>query len=162
MNEPIRAEGGVRVFCSFRTEGRLYGIDAAQVQEISTQTAITPVPQAPSAVRGLANLRSRIYLVMDVRPILGHAPLACTGDSRLIVLKPQVAERLGVLVEHGGDIVHARAGQIEEPPPPALSGAEACVGRSPGVIAGVCKLDGELMNIIDSTRLVEAVKAAMQ
>jgi len=52
MNEPIEAGGGMRLFCSFRTEGRLYGIDAAQIREVSAQVVFTPVPQAPPAVRG--------------------------------------------------------------------------------------------------------------
>ena len=162
MNEPVKAGDGIRVFCSFRTEGRLYGIDAAQVREISTQTVVTPVPQAPPAVRGLANLRSRIYLVVDVRPILGLAPVPCTEESRLIIVKSHLAENLGILVEHGGDIVHACRAQVEEAPPPAVETGEVGGRTPPAVAVGVCKLDGGLMNIIDAARLVEAMEALMQ
>ena len=162
MNEPIEAHGGTRLFCSFRTEGRLYGMDAAQVREISTQVTCTPVPQAPPAVWGLANLRSRIYLVVDVRPLLGLPPVPCTNSSRLIILKPHLAENLGILVEHGGDIVRVSAGQIEEAPPPAVAAADASIDRATAITAGVCKLEGELMNIIDSAKLVEALEALMQ
>lgn len=159
MNELIRSEGDVRVFCSFRTQGRLYGVDAAQVREISTQTVFTPVPQAPAAVRGLANLRSRIYLVIDIRPILGLAPIACTQDSRLIVLKPHLAENLGILVEQGGDIVHAHLSQIEEASTTPDEATKTATRGQSAVIAGVCKLDAELMNIIDLTRVVKSTEA---
>ncbi len=159
MDESIEMDSGTRLFCSFRTGGRLYGIDAAQVREVSAQIACTPIPQAPSAVRGLANLRSRIYVVVDIRPILGLPPAECTSDSRLIVLKPQVAEDLGILVEHGGDIVRVSAAQIEEASPQSARAADSPAERSSAVIVGVCKLDSELMNIIDSAKLVEALEA---
>jgi len=155
MSELVKADGDDRMFCSFRTEGRLYGIDIAQVGEISAQVAFTPVPQAPPAVRGLANLRSRVYLVVDVRPVLGLPPVECTEDSRLIVLKPHLAENFGVLVEHGGDIVRVSAARIEETPPSAT-------GDHPqDVVVGVCKLEHDLMNIIDAAILVEAVKTSI-
>ena len=162
MNEPVEASGGIRVFCSFRTEGRLYGIDAAQVREVSAQVVLTPVPQAPPAVRGLTNLRSRVYLVVDVRPVLGLPPVECTADSRLIVLQPHLAENFGILVEHGGDIVRVSAARIEETLPPAAGTVDAAGDRPPDVVVSVGKLDSELMNIIDAARLVESLEALMK
>jgi len=159
MNEPIQADRGIRLFCSFRTEGRLYGIDAVQVREVSAQVRFTPVPQAPPAVRGLVNLRSRVYLVVDVRPVLGLAPVECSADSRLIVLKPHLAENLGILVEHGGDIVRVNAAEIEETPQPPVAAGEATLDQPAAITVGVCKLGGELMNIIDSAKFVEALGA---
>ena len=175
MTELLEDDVAVRLFCSFRTQGRLYGIDAAQVREISTQVTCTPVPQAPLAVRGLANLRSRIFLVVDIRPALGLEPAKCTSESRLIVLKPHLCEDLGILVEEGGDIIRVSAGQIEAA---AQSGqatpqASALAPRAGGAVtdssgdrpsmvtAGVCKLENELMTIVDSLRVVESVKALM-
>lgn len=161
MSDPIETDSGTRLFCCFRTEGRLYGIDAVQVREVSAQPRFTPVPHAPPAVRGLTNLRSRIYLAIDLRPVLGLAPLEFTADSRLIVLKPELAENLGILVEHGGDIVRVNAAQIEESPAPA-GGAEAAVEQLTAITSGVCKLEGELMNIIDAAKLVEALEVLMR
>ena len=88
--------------------------------------------------------------------------MPCSDDSRLIILKPHLAENLGILVEHGGDIVRVSAEQIEEAPPPAAAAADASADRATVLTAGVCKLDGELMNIIDSAKLVEALEALMQ
>lgn len=162
MAELVRAGEGIRVFCSFRTEGRLYGIDAAQVREISTQVSVTPVPQAPAAVRGLTSLRSRIYLVIDMRIFLGLKQLECTDSSRLIILKSQLAENLGILVEHTGDIVHVPAAQIEDAPAAAAEYAETRDEKFTGVVAGVCKLEGELMNIIEPARVIEALESSIR
>ncbi len=162
MNE-LAADISTRLFCSFRTQGRLYGIDATQVREVSTQVDCTAVPQAPPAIRGLTNLRSRIYLVVDVRPLLGLEPAECTAESRLIVVKPDVAEDLGILVEHGGDIIHVDVNQIEgAPAATAATGDDASGERALDVTAGVCKLESELMTIIDAARIVEALSGLMK
>lgn len=150
MSNLMPAPSPVRSFCTFRTQDRLYGIDVTQVREVSTQAALTPVPQAPPIVRGLANLRSRIYLVLDIRPALSLAPLEYTSASRLIVLHPRVAESLGLFVERGGDIVRVSSDQIEQVSPPAAD--NPAIQATP--VVGVCKLDAELMMIIDPAKLV--------
>lgn len=154
MSSLVPAQTAVRSFCTFRAQDRLYGIDVTQVREVSTRVMMTPVPQAPPLVRGLVNLRSRIYLVLDVRPALSLPPLACTPDSRLIVLHPRVAESLGLFVERGGDIVRVSADRIEQAAPPAAASPET----SAAPVVGVCKLDAELMMVIDPARLVDALE----
>jgi purine-binding chemotaxis protein CheW len=162
MNELARDDTAVRLFCSFRVQGRLYGIEAACVREVSTQVGCTPVPLSPPAVRGLTNLRSRIYLVLDIAPVLGFERTACDAASRLLVLKPQIAEDLGVLVEAGGEIIRAPEDQIERTAQTADDSGNESGGRPAPVTAGVCKLDTELMTIIDAARLVAAARDSMR
>jgi purine-binding chemotaxis protein CheW len=157
MNEAVHAQPGTRSFCTFREDRRLYGIDVLSLREISTAMAVTPVPPAVAAVRGLANLRSRILLVLDLRPLLGLAPVACTEDSRLIIFKPSVAEDTGLLVDRGGDIVAVVKDRVET----VDENLPAQKGRAEDdplpLVVGVCKLEKELMMIIDATRLASTV-----
>jgi purine-binding chemotaxis protein CheW len=154
MSDLVAGVAGDRSFCTFRVDDRLYGVDVASVREVSTHVALTPVPQAPPIVRGLVNLRSRLYLVLDLRPALGLPPVARTADSRLIVLHPRVAENLGLFVERGGDIVRVAWNQIEELAQPAADGPAA--PATP--VVGVCKLAAELLMIVDPAKLVGAVE----
>src|SRR3954464_4532443 len=98
MHEPALRDVGTRSFCTFRADRRLYGIDVSSLREISTSVPITPVPPAPPAVCGLANLRSRVFLILDLRPLLGLPPTESTPDSRLLIFKPAVAQDTGLLV----------------------------------------------------------------
>jgi len=151
---PIAA-AGPRMFCTFRVQDRLYGIDVHMVREVSTHVTMTPVLQAPPIIRGLINLRSRIFLVLDLRAALGFPTTACTADSRLIVLKATVAENVGLLVDRGGEIVNVNEEQIENEPGSDLATAgEARLTP----VTGVCKLAAELMMIIDPNRLIEATE----
>src|SRR5262245_18930488 len=105
MHDLTQTRSELHAFCTFRADQRLFGIDVACLREINTNTVITPVPPAPPVVRGLANLRSRVHLILDLRPLLGLPPADCTPDSRLIMLKPAVTEDVGLLVDRGGDIL---------------------------------------------------------
>lgn len=157
MNEIVQTDTATRSFCTFRADRRLYGIDVLSLREISTPMAITPVPPAISAVRGLANLRSRILLVLDLRPLLGMTPVPCTEESRLLVLKPSIAQDTGLLVDSGGDILAVPIDQIETIDQVPSSPNEATGEDSHALIFGVCKLEKELMMIIDATRLADTV-----
>ncbi|MBC8107416.1 MAG: chemotaxis protein CheW [Anaerolineae bacterium] len=153
MNELAKTGVAVRSFYTFRLGPRLGGIELSHVREISPHLPTTPVPQAPPAVRGLTNLRSRIYLVLDLRPLLGSSPTECTAESRLIILKPEVAQDVSVLVESGADIVHVKPAQIE----PASSHADVQAGAASSMITDVCKLELELLMIVDPKLLIDAV-----
>jgi len=165
MNDLALRDSTHRAFCTFRAGAQLYGIDVASLREISTNTAITPVPPAPAVVRGLANLRSRILLVLDLRAMLGMPPLnETTSDSRLIVLKPIIAEDVGLLVDSGGNIVSAPIETIESVKQslPATTAMNESSDDVQPIVVGVCKLEHELLMIIDATRLSSDVAQVMQ
>jgi purine-binding chemotaxis protein CheW len=153
MNEPALRPSAVRSFCTFHADQRLYGIEVKYLREISTPLAITPVPPASSAVRGLANLRSRILLVLDLRALLGLPPIDCTDDNRLIILKPTVAEDIGLLVDRGGNILAVPEDDIDH----TEHGEE-----SKQLVGGVCKLKNELMTIIDVRQLADIVAGQLR
>jgi purine-binding chemotaxis protein CheW len=157
MPEPVVRDLSTRSFCTFRADQRLYGVDVSSLREISTSMAITPVPPAPAAVRGLANLRSRILLVLDLRPLLGLPPVACTEDSRLIVFKPAVAEETGLLVDRGGDILAVPQNRIEAIDENLPASKQPAGDELLPLVVGVCKLEKELMMIVDATRLAGTV-----
>ena len=147
-----------RSFCTFRLGPRLYGIDVAQVREVSPLLPMTPVPQAPPAVHGLFNLRSRIYLALDLRPLLTLPVVQSTPASRLLILRQEIGQDLGVLVEIGGDIVHAPADSIE------ASGASPDPNsqENSSLVAGACKLPGELMIVVDVAGIARIVSNLMR
>lgn len=162
MNDLIPAsEAGSQTFCTFRAQQRLYGIEVAYVREVSTQVVVTPVPQAPPIVRGLANLRSRIFLVLDLRALLGLPVTDCTSESRLIVLQSRVAEHVGLLVDRVGEIIRVLPEQIEVNLRGVTDAIQPAERSQSALVIGVCKLENELMMILDPARLIEATDRAI-
>lgn len=160
MIELAKSQSAARTILTFRVRGRLYGLEVNHVREVSTHFACTPVPLAPPLVRGLANIRSRIYLVLDAGIATGSTPADCTAESRLIVLHPGVAENLGLLVEHGGDIVQVPADQVE--PAVAAGARESSDRQACSPVVALCKLDEVLVMLIDPARVVAALESAIR
>lgn len=161
MHEMGPMDSVIRAFCTFRADGRLYGIDLTHLREISTNVTTTPVPQAPPGIRGLANLRSRIYLVLDFRPLLGLPRADCTSESRLIIFKATVVEDLGLLVDSGGEIVRVAQNLIEACGESSSMLAESTTGAAAPLVTGICKLEKELMMIVDPTRFADAIASSI-
>jgi purine-binding chemotaxis protein CheW len=149
-----------RLFYTFRVHGRLYGLDLAQVREVSTQVDCTPVPQTPPLVRGMANLRSRIFLVLDSGAAVRGEPSQRTPESRLIVLQERVAASLALLVDRGGEVVRVPANEIEDTPRPELANSPG--DSQTGPVVALCKLEGELMMLIDPLRIIAALETAIR
>jgi chemotaxis signal transduction protein len=143
----IQGEVATRNFVSFWVGGRLYGIDILDVREINSETSFTPIFHAPPEVRGYVNIRGQIHLVIDPRLPLGMSADATTGTGtgksrqQLLIFKPQVAETFALLVDRVGDIIPVPIDRIEAP--------EASSAGLSAHSAGVCKLDGRLMELLD-------------
>jgi chemotaxis signal transduction protein len=161
---PAAETARVNHYCTFRLSGHLFGFDIRSVREVNAQTALTPVPHAPPVVRGYVNLRGHIFLVLDLRLLLGMEPAPVTADSRLLIFKATVGESFGVLVDRIGDIVAVDAGLTEgwraDEPPPGGEGPVA--GRAGERVAGIARLEGELLVIVDPHTLLPAVAAALR
>jgi purine-binding chemotaxis protein CheW len=67
---------GIRQFATFRVADMFMGIELARVQELLRYQEMTWVPLAAPMIAGLINLRGQIVTVVDMRRILGLAPVA--------------------------------------------------------------------------------------
>jgi len=118
-----------------------YGVEIASVQEIIRATDITPVPGAPSHVRGVINLRGKIIPVVDLRKRFNLAVIASSESQRIIVVELG-EKRIGMLVDSVSQVIKVPSGVVEEMPEEATSVDE-------NFIRGVGKLENRLIIILD-------------
>lgn len=102
-------------FATFFVGDLLLGVDIRLVQEINRQLDITPVPNAPSHVRGVINLRGEVATVIDLRRVLGLPPAEETRDTRNLIVHSQ-EEAIGLLVDKISDILTLRPEDVASPP----------------------------------------------
>jgi purine-binding chemotaxis protein CheW len=126
---------------TFYVDDALLGIPIAQVEEINHHLELTPVPHVPPCVRGLMNLRGEVVTVVDLRVVLGLEPTAISRRTCNVVVRSR-GEQVGILADRVGDVIRARRAEIE-PPPANAAGAD---GR---FLSGVCKLENELLSLLD-------------
>ena len=121
-----------------------YGVEIASVQEIIRATDITPVPGAPSHVRGVINLRGKIIPVVDIRRRFNLAVIESSDAQRIIVVELG-QKRIGMLVDSVSQVIKVPSGVVEEMPEEAVSVDE-------NYIKGVGKFDSRLIIILDLNR----------
>lgn len=142
---PMQADRG-GLFCTFNLAGYFFGIEVDWVQEVIRYQEMTPVPLANGVVTGLINLRGQIVVAMDLRPRLNLPP---RDEDRLPmnVVVRDGDSTVSLLVDEIGDVLKVDASQYE-PVPPTLTNLE------PGLIRCVYKLEGKLLLILDTARVV--------
>jgi purine-binding chemotaxis protein CheW len=137
---------------TFRLGDRLLGIDIAAIREINRVGEMTPVPDAPAAVRGVINLRGDVVTVLDLRVMLDLDPAPLTLQSRWIILDAGT-ERVGLLVDRVEDVTTV-ALQDAEGLPPTASPTEQRHFQA------VYQLDQDLLVLLDVTHLVDVPSRA--
>jgi chemotaxis signal transduction protein len=152
--------GPAKPYCTFRLGEGLFGIDIGLVHSVNLPPTLTPIPHAPAIVRGYANLRGQIQLVMDIKRLLGFGPIEMTPETRLVLFQPIADEVFGVLVDRIGDIARLRPDQIEKRRPPELPGTDEAE-LDEELLSGVGKLDGELLILLDARQLPHAVRRVL-
>lgn len=128
--------------------GQQFGLPIAKVQDVFVPERLTPVPLAPPDVAGVLNLRGRIITAIDLRRRLALA--GPTRDARAMAIGVEWrSESYGLLIDAIGEVMRLDLAEREANPinlDPALA----------MVSAGVHRLEGGLMVILDIDRVLEA------
>jgi purine-binding chemotaxis protein CheW len=126
---------------------QLFGLPIARVQDVFMPDRLTRVPLASAEIAGVLNLRGRIVTALDMRCRLGLPPR--TGD------KPPMAvgieshgESYGLLIDTVGEVLKL-ADDTREANPVNLD------RRLARVSAGVHRLDGQLLVVLDVDRVLD-------
>lgn len=143
--------------CTFWIEDRLFGIDILDIKEVDAEIGFTKIYHASEKVKGYVNIRGNIYLIIDLRVMLGYESKMLNSKSRIILFKPSVGETFGILVDQVGEVVEIINSQIEyrhtknEFSPSSAGSAEGVLS------AGVCQLDKNLLVVIEARQILNLI-----
>ncbi len=104
---------------TFILDGGEYGVDILRVQEIRGWDAVTQVPNTPSYIKGVINLRGTIVPIIDLRERFALEPVAYGPMTVVIVLKVVSAEKsriMGIVVDAVSDVYNVDEEQLKPPP----------------------------------------------
>jgi purine-binding chemotaxis protein CheW len=137
-------------FVTFYFGKHFFGLPIDEVIEINKALDITPVPLAPGYVSGVINLRGQILTAIDLAARIGldtqeaeHA----TGSLNNVIMGNR-EEPVSLLVERIGDVMSIPVEKIESVP-------DMIHGIDTKYVSRVCKLDDQLLIILDSDALEE-------
>jgi len=126
--------------------GEEYGVQIRQVQEIVRVEGITKVPNSPSYMEGVINLRGRVLPVLNLRKRL-KLPLTDIGKEARVVVTEIGDKVIGLLVDSVSQVIKVPAGAVENAP-------EEVLEVDTDYITGVGKLKERLIILLDLERLL--------
>jgi chemotaxis signal transduction protein len=111
-----------RTYLSFTICGDHYAVNVAKVLEVLQEEHITPVPNAPSYIRGIINFRGDVVPVFETRVRFNLPPREKNESFNIIVL--DVSEgadmfRIGAVVDKVKDVIAIEDDEIK--PVPTMS-----------------------------------------
>jgi purine-binding chemotaxis protein CheW len=141
------SEGAITEYVTTTIGGQLFGLPISRVQDVFMPERLTRVPLASDDVAGVLNLRGRIVTAIDMRARLG-LPKEDSGRPPMAVGVELRGESYGLLIDSIGEVMKLPDDGREVNP----------VNLDPRMAkmsAGVHRLDGQLMVVLDVERVLE-------
>ena len=122
-----------------------YGINIQYVDNIVRMQKITRVPMVQKFFKGVMNVRGEIIPVMSIRGRFGMEDDVYTDKTRIIILKPEQQEAIGILVDSVKEVVSLEEGNIEKVRSDGkdeMSKYITSVGKDQGSLISLLNIDG--------------------
>ena len=112
---------------TFTLDGATYGVNVAEVSEVLRMVEVQQLPQTPSWMVGMIDLRGTIAPIIDLRARLGLQTLPYDLNTSIIVLRHGEDRHVGMIVDSIDDLVPVEREQIEQREGnPSLTGVARC------------------------------------
>jgi purine-binding chemotaxis protein CheW len=145
QTQPANA-GAMRELISFRIGAQEFCVDIMAIREIRGWTAATALPQSPSFVKGVINLRGAVLPIVDLASRLGFE--STEVSDRNVIIVAQIGEQVvGLLVDAVSDILTVTDDLIQPTPDVASE-------TSRSFIRGLIAMDGRMISLIGLERVL--------
>ncbi|MBU4434401.1 MAG: chemotaxis protein CheW [bacterium] len=145
-DQAIVTHGERRELISFRVGEQEYCVNIMAVREIRGWSPATSLPQSPSYMRGVINLRGAVLPIMDLASRIGMPMVEPTVRSVFIVV--QAGDRtVGLLVDAVSDILSITDDLVQPTPDVACDAVRSFV-------RGIISIEGRMISEISLERLL--------
>jgi purine-binding chemotaxis protein CheW len=134
----------------FRIGKEEFGVDILMVQEIIRLPKITPIPNAPSFILGVLNLRGKVIPVIDLRHrlrIQGNQTGPDDKRTRILIIELD-SHITGFIVDAVSEVMKVPVGEIEPTPHLVVSNIDA------EYVMGVIKTANRLIILLDFGKIL--------
>jgi purine-binding chemotaxis protein CheW len=136
----------VEQYLTFRLNQEVFAVEVFRVREVLEVANITKVPNAPSYMQGMINVRGSVVPVMDTRHKFGMGEVEATLDTRIIILEVKDLDGeiivMGALADSVHEVTELNADDVESAPRLGTS-------WNTDFIAGIAKRNGQFIVILD-------------
>ncbi len=122
-----------------------YALEIGQVREIVTPLPLTLLPHTPNGLAGVADHRSEVVPIIDLRTRFGVSVVSEAGRKAKWILVDIARRAVGLVVDDVIGVLRVPTGEFR--PPPDLGGGEQARG-----ISSVATYQGDLIFVLDLSR----------
>ena len=146
-----RADMRAGKYLTFQLANEEFGIRVLKVREIMGVQEITAVPQTPSHVKGVINLRGKVIPVIDLRLKFGLPSVEYTQRTCIIVTQVAADQSstilMGIVVDAVSEVLNLSLQEIEDTPD---------FGEDIGgdYLLGMAKVKGKVKILLDIDRIL--------
>lgn len=133
-------------YLTFSLDEEFYGIDIINVTEIVGIQPIVVMPELPSFLKGVINLRGEIIPVMDARNRFDKDEVEYNDRTCIIVVDVKQAS-IGIIVDAVSEVLSMEDKNIV-PPPLLVSGAQSYV-------KAIGKDEDQVILILDCEKIID-------
>lgn len=146
LHQQIGLSGDGSQFLTFNLGEELYGVDILRVQEIKGYTTVTKIPNTPSHIKGVLNLRGTIVPIIELRTKFNMPTIDYTAFTVIIVVVVR-DKVMGLVVDAVSDVLNIDKKDIQPAP---QFGAKVDVS----FLNGIGKSGDKLVALLDMDRLL--------
>jgi purine-binding chemotaxis protein CheW len=142
-------------YLTFALAKEEYGIGILKVREIIGYMDITAVPQTPSYVKGVLNLRGQVIAVIDLRAKFGMETTERTEHTCIIVVEVEnhgCKCSMGVVVDRVSEVLNIPGESIEDAPDFGTDDSDFVLGM--GKIGKSVKILLDIDRVMNSRELL--------
>lgn len=153
MNESINSILGFstygKQYLSFTVEEEEYAFSILKVKEIIGMKKSTKIPNLPSYIKGVINLRGNIIHLIDIRERF-HMPLKEYDKTTVVIIIETNEKVIGIIVDQVKDVINIKDEDIQKP-------LEFSGNIEEEFIEGLSKVNDRLVVILDVEKLLNKV-----
>lgn len=131
--------------------GEQFGINAADVLEVTRAVAVTPVRGAPECVDGVIDVRGTMVPLIDLRRRLGRPTRPIQLEEHLVVVRVPTPRTVAFRVDRALDLIALSPGELVSARAVTVAGRE---------VSGIARTDRGLIVLFDPAALLSQVEAA--
>jgi len=129
-----------------------FGTEIDQVREIIRTGTITPIPDSPDFIKGVANVRGEITVVIDIKARF-FLSTKKEVESKHIVITEQEKNLFGLMVDEVAEVLRIPEAEIRPTP-------EVVTRINKKYISGLVTLDNRLIVLLDLTKVLSEEELA--
>lgn len=131
-------------YIGFNLNDGEYTIPILKVREIISLPPITKMPQSPSYIEGVANIRGSIIPIVNIKRLANLDGSEKKGDKVIIIASGKMV--FGILVDGITGVIN-----IDET---AIEPTANVINKASEIIGGVIKLDSRILVLLDTSGLI--------